>query len=115
MDDSGTAVPGIGNDRRNIADSSDGAFLYGDRILLREELQTSSRLVLRDEPVQEASGEFREAKSNDPSDEIFYRGHSYGYYGDWLCSHEQGACGKRVPGHSLGVPCPVVLPEGEDR
>ena len=46
---------------------------------------------------------------------VFCFGHSYGYYGDWLCSHEQGACGKRVPGHSLGVPCPVFLPEGEDR
>lgn len=114
MDSFGIYLSWSRNCRRCPADSSHGTFLYGNRVFLCKKLPKASRLVYRNETLQEALGQLREAARHDDGDEAAYYLHCDCTDGHQLFLHEKCAGGKSLPCGCLDMASLVLFPADKD-
>ncbi len=83
--------------------------IYIHVVLIYAPLALSGRWFYRNEPLQEASGRFREAARHDNGHEAADRRYGDGHDGNWLFMYEKCAGGKNLSFRGLGLSSSVFL------
>ncbi len=107
-------MPGTWNGWRGTADPADCAVLYGNRILFCKKLKKASRLVRRNEALQEASGQFRETACHDDGHKAAGCGNRDSRDGDRLLLYEKCADWTDLSGGGMGMPSVIFFLAGKD-
>ena len=114
MDRTRLSLSGTRNGRRSTADPADGSLLYGNRILFCKKLKKASRLVHRNEAIQEASGQFRETACHDDGHKAADRRNRDSRDGDRLLLYEKCSDWTDLSGGGMGMPSVIFFLAGKD-